>query len=79
MIASISAVFLNLILNYILIFGHFGAPALGVEGAAIATVISRFCELAILVIWGHTHTDRCPYLIGAFRSFFIPKILFKEA
>jgi putative MATE family efflux protein len=76
MIASISAVFLNLILNYILIFGHFGAPALGVEGAAIATVISRFCELAILVIWGHTHTDRCPYLIGAFRSFFIPKILF---
>jgi putative MATE family efflux protein len=76
MIASISAVILNLILNYILIFGHFGAPALGVEGAAIATVISRFCELAILVIWGHTHTDRCPYLIGAFRSFFIPKILF---
>ena len=37
----------NTILNYILIFGHFGAPALGVEGAAIATAISRTLELLL--------------------------------
>lgn len=76
MVASVSAVFINLIFNYILIFGHFGAPAFGVAGAAIATVISRFAELAILLIWGYTNKDKCPYLIGAFRSFKIPKTLF---
>jgi putative MATE family efflux protein len=76
MIASVSAVFINFIFNYILIFGKFGAPALGVQGAAIATVLSRFAELAILLVWGHTHTTKCPYLIGAYRSFKIPRLLF---
>lgn len=41
---------LNTFLNYILIFGKLGAPALGVEGAAIATLISRIVELAIAII-----------------------------
>ena len=76
MIASVSAVVINFVFNYILIFGKFGAPALGVEGAAVATVLSRFAELAILLLWGHTHTKKCPYLIGAFRSFKIPRGLF---
>jgi len=76
MVASVSAVFINLVFNYIFIFGKFGAPALGVSGAAIATVISRFAELAILLVWGHANTDKCPYLIGAFRSFRIPRTLF---
>ena len=47
MIAGIAAVFTNLILNYVLIFGHFGAPVMGVRGAALATAISRYVELAI--------------------------------
>ena len=72
MIAGITAVFVNLIGNYILIFGHFGAPALGVVGAAVATVISRYVELAIVALWTHTHGKRHPFITGALRSFRIP-------
>lgn len=49
MYAGIAAVFINLFFNYVLIYGHFGAPALGVVGAAAATNISRFAELGINV------------------------------
>lgn len=76
MIAGVCAVFVNLGLNYVLIFGHFGAPALGVEGAAIATVISRFVELGILVIWTHTHGEKHPFVKGLYRSLRIPAALF---
>ena len=41
MIITIGANLLNILLNYVLIYGHFGAPALGVEGAAYATLASR--------------------------------------
>ena len=72
MAAGICAVFVNLVLNYVLIFGHFGAPAMGVEGAALATVISRFVELFIVAIWTHAHPAKHPYIQGVFRSFRIP-------
>ena len=76
--ASIIATLTNLVGNYILIFGHFGAPRLGVQGAAIATVIARFVELAILLIYSHTHTKRFPFLKGYLRSLRIPKDLVKN-
>ena len=78
MVASVIAVFTNLILNYVLIFGKFGFAPLGVRGAAIATVISRFFELLFLLIWAYTHKGRCPYLVGALRSMRIPSGLFKS-
>ena len=62
MTATVVAVFVNLILNYILIFGHFGAPKMGIEGAAIATVIARFAECGILVLWSHTHKKKYPFI-----------------
>ena len=74
--AGIAAVFVNLFGNWVLIYGKLGAPALGVEGAAIATVISRFVELAVLVIWTHRNTGRNPYIIGVYRS---PKVPWKLA
>lgn len=76
--ASIAATLVNLVGNYILIFGHFGAPKLGVEGAAVATVIARFVELAILLIYSHTHTKRFPFLKGYLKSLRIPKDLVKN-
>ena len=72
MVAGIVAVAVNLIGNGILIFGLFGAPALGVKGAAIATVIARFVELTLLVVWTHTHTDRNPYVKSLYHSLHIP-------
>lgn len=77
MLGGIAAVLVNLCLNYVLIFGHFGAPAMGVEGAALATVISRYVELAIVAGWTHLHPKKCPYIVGAYRSAYIPGKLLK--
>ena len=49
MLISAGALFINAFFNYMLIFGKFGAPALGVEGAAIATVIARVVETVLLL------------------------------
>lgn len=78
MTAGLCGVAVNLILNYILIFGKFGAPVLGVAGAAIATVISRFVEAAIVIIWAHTHGDQCEFIKGVYRSFYVPAALIKK-
>ncbi|WP_320129351.1 MATE family efflux transporter [uncultured Sphaerochaeta sp.] len=53
MIASIFSVIINTLLNYVLIFGPFGLPRLGLQGAAIATTISRYLECLIigLLFW----------------------------
>lgn len=76
--ASFIAVFVNLILNYILIYGKFGAPEMGVSGAAIATVISRFIQMTYVVTWSHKNTDLCPYMQGLYSNFKISPSLFKK-
>lgn len=78
MISGIAAVFVNLILNYVLIFGHFGAPAMGVAGAAAATVVSRFVELGILMAWSHGKPQKNPFIVGAYRSMRIPAHLTRQ-
>ena len=51
MYVNISAILVNTALNYCLIYGNFGFPQMGVVGAAIATVISRFIEAAALIVY----------------------------
>ena len=68
--AGIAAVLVNLVGNYILIYGKLGAPAMGVEGAALATVLSRFTELGITAAWAHLHTDRYPFMTDVYRRLF---------
>ena len=72
MCASLCAIFVNLVGNWILIYGHFGIPALGADGAAIATVISRFVELTILIVYTGKNSKKFPFIRGAFRHFTIP-------
>ena len=83
--AGIVAVLVNLAFNYILIFGvePLGIPKMGAAGAAIATVLSRYVEAGIVIIWTHTHKEKNPYIKGLFRNFKMPLSLaidmFKKA
>lgn len=76
--AGIIAVFVNLIFNYLLIFGHLGLPRLGVVGAAIATVLSRYVELCIVAITAHRHTDRFRFVKGVYRTMKVPAALTRD-
>ena len=77
MIASFVAVGTNAILDYVLIFGLGPIPKLGVAGAALATVIARYIEALIVIVWAHAHKEKNRYLEGAYRGFGIPKSEFK--
>ena len=77
MIASFVAVGTNAILDYVLIFGLGPIPKLGVAGAALATVIARYIEALIVIVWAHAHKEKNRYLAGAYRGLGIPKSEFK--
>lgn len=72
MLAGVAAVCVDLVFNYLLIFGRFGFPYLGVRGAATATVLARFVEMFIVMIWTHTHSDRYIFIKGAYKSLYVP-------
>ena len=78
MTAGVVAILTNLVFNYLLIFGKLGFPALGVRGAAIATLLSRVVESLILIVWSHTHTKRYSFIPHVWRSLHIPAPLAKR-
>ncbi len=78
MVAGIVAVCVNLIFNYFLIFGKWGFPRLSVNGAAIATVISRFVEMFVLIIATRITANKSTFIIGAWRSIKIPFGLLRD-
>ncbi len=73
--AGIAAVIVNLSFNYILIYGKFGAPALGVAGAAIATVLSRYVEMLIVAVQVHRKQSEYAYISGLYHTLKVPKSL----
>lgn len=73
--AGIAAVFINLIFNYLLIYGKLGLPELGVRGAAVATVLSRYVEMVIVTYQVHKRTDTYPFMEGLYHTMKIPKDL----
>ena len=70
--AGIAAVLINLTFNWLLIYGNLGFPELGVRGAAIATVISHYVEVLIVIVWTHTHAKKHPFVKGLWRTFKVP-------
>ena len=73
--AGVAAVLVNLVFNYLLIYGKLGFPALGVRGAAIATVISRYVEASIVMIWTHGKQHVVPFAKTLYRTLKVPKAL----
>lgn len=78
MCSGVAAVLLNTALNYILIFGKLGCPALGVKGAAVATVAARFVECMMIVTVSHVNGGKYYFTKGAFRSLHISSGLMKK-
>ena len=61
MVANIFGTLVTIPLNYVLIFGHFGLPALGIEGAALGTIGGGFSACALLLAYYLKEVTRAPY------------------
>ncbi|MCR5160456.1 MAG: MATE family efflux transporter [Lachnospiraceae bacterium] len=78
MYAGVAAIVVNVCLNYVLIFGKFGFPRMGVAGAAAATVIARFAEALIVIIAVHVKHAKYAFIENAYRHFRVPLELQKR-
>lgn len=68
MFVSVFALSLNTLLNYLLIFGNLGFPALGLKGSAIATLVSRLVEFGLIV--SSVYIFKIPLVFKRIRDFF---------
>ncbi len=72
MIAGVISVVVDVVFNYLLIYGKFGFPRLGVRGAAIATVLARFVEMTVVIVWSHAKKKKHTFLNGIYRTIRVP-------
>ena len=73
MAAGIVSVVTDVLFNYLLIYGALGFPRLGVRGAAIATVIARYLEMTVILIWTYARRKKHPFVDGLWRTLVIPR------
>ncbi len=73
MAAGIVSVVVDVVFNWLLIFGNLGMPKMGVKGAAAATVIARITDMLIVVIWASLRKDKHTFLNGIYSTIFVPK------
>lgn len=78
MVSGIISMLVNLVFNYILIFGKFGFPQMGVAGAALATLLARLVETSFISLMTYYNRVDNPFIIGAFKSLKIPMDIFKN-
>ncbi len=71
--AGLYAIATNLVFNYFLIYGKCGFPRLGVVGAAVATVMSRYVEAAIILVVSQRKKEKYPFFTGLYKKILIPK------
>lgn len=75
MAAGVASVVVDIVFNYLLIFGKFGFPELGVKGAAVATVLARIVEMLVVVVWANLRRDKHVFLQGLYKTVLVPKDL----
>lgn len=75
MVGGLASVVVDIVLNYMLIYGRFGFPELGARGAAIATVLARFAEMLIVIVWAFARKKKHTFLQGIYRTLLVPKEL----
>ncbi len=68
-LSAVVMAFVNVLLDYLLIFGHAGLPKMGIEGAAIASVVAEAVTLLFFLAYTYFTVDRCKYGLNRFRSF----------
>ena len=74
MIANVSGALVNIPLNYILIFGKLGLPAMGIQGAALGTICGGFFTFILLLVYYIRETSRAPFKVSN-AMLFVPDIM----
>lgn len=73
MVAGVVSVAVDVVFNWLLIYGNLGFPRLEVRGAAIATVMARFVEALIVIIWAFAERKKHDFLIGLYKTMKLPR------
>lgn len=76
--ASAAALVVNLFFNWLFIFEHWGFFGWGVSGAAAATVLARFVECAVVVIYTHKNSNKHTFIKGIYKTFRVPLSLVRK-